>query len=145
MAGRRTRLWDNNSHRQYWESTRAAAERATARKDGAHTAQALDTIWASLEADERSLMEYLLLSGRRSVIALYEDELFNTLVSKGLLQIPPGVGTLLMRKLETSFSVPRAVWKALNEAKPRLLPYTPDDAARRMVELATFMRPRIRL
>jgi hypothetical protein len=79
------------------------------------------------------------------VIALYDDELFNTLVSKGLLQIPPGVGTLLMRKLETSFSVPRAVWTALNEAMPRLLPYTPDDATRRMAELATFMRPRIRL
>jgi hypothetical protein len=145
MSGRRTRLWDNNRHRQYWESTQAAAARATARKDGADTAQALESIWASLAPDERSLMEYLLLSGRRSVIALYEDELFNALVAKGLLQIPPGVGTLLMRKLETSFSVPRAVWQALNKAKSRLLPYAPEDATRRMAELATFMRPRIRL
>lgn len=145
MADRRTRLWDNNRHREYWESTQAAAARATARKDGAHTAQALESIWASLAPDERSLMEYLLLSGRRSVIALYEDELFNTLVAKGLLQIPPGVGTLLMRKLETSFSVPRAVWQALHEAKSRLLPYTPEDTSRRLAELATFVQSRIRL
>ncbi len=89
-------------------------------------------------------MEYLLLSGRRSVIALYEDELFNTLVAKGLLQIPPGVGTLLMRKLETSFSVPRAVWQALHEAKSRLLPYAPEDANRRLAELASLMAARIR-
>lgn len=145
MADRRTRLWDNNRHRQYWQSTQAAAKRAAARKDGAHTAQALDAIWASLTPDERSLMEYLVLSGRRSVIALYEDELFNTLVAKGLLQIPPGVGTLLMRKLETSFSVPRAVWQTLHGAKSRLLPYTPEDASRRLAELATFVQRRIRL
>ncbi len=145
MADRRTRLWDNNRQRQYWESTQAAAERATARKEGAHTVQALDTIWTSLGPDERSLMEYLLLSGRRSVIALYEDELFNTLVAKGLLQTPPGVGTLLMRKLETSFSVPRAVWQALHEAKSRLLPSTHEDASRRLAELSTFVQSRIRL
>lgn len=88
-------------------------------------------------------MEYLLLSGRRTVIALYEDELFNTLVAKGLLQIPPGVGTLLMRKLETTFSVPHAVWKALTGDKKRYLPYSDKEAQDRLAQLTSLLRPKI--
>ena len=136
MADKRNRLWDANKHQQYWQSKEKAARHASARKEGLHTAQALNGLWRGLTADERSFMEYLLLSGRRSIVALYEDELFNTLVDKGLLQVPPGVGTLLMRKLETTFTVPRAVWTALNERRQHFLPYSEDEAAHRLAELA---------
>ncbi|MFQ5935304.1 MAG: hypothetical protein ACE5LB_02695 [Acidiferrobacterales bacterium] len=145
MAKRRARLWDSNSHRKYWESSQAASERATARKEGARAAQALDELWHTLGADERSFMEYLLLSGRQSVVALYEDQLFNALVRKGLLQVPAKVGTLLMQELETTFSVPRAVWQALQDRKDRFLPYTEVEATEKLVGLNALLHTKIRM
>lgn len=145
MTDKRRRLWDTDKRREYWQSKETAARRAADRKQGATTAQALDAVWRELTADERSLMEYLLLSARRSVVALYEDELFKTLAAKGLLQVPPGVGTILMRKLETTFTVPSAVWKVLNERRQHFLPYTEDESARRLTELAGLMGPKIQV
>jgi hypothetical protein len=118
---KRTRLWTSDRHAEYWDSKDEAERRANAHKYGEHTAADLDRIWLALDEDERALLEYLLLSGRRSVVALYEDPLCNALVERKLLQIPPGVGTLLMQNLETTFKVPRAVWSEMNLRETELL------------------------
>ncbi|MHC4225056.1 MAG: hypothetical protein ACYSUN_13780 [Planctomycetota bacterium] len=118
---KRTRLWTSDRHSEYWASKEEAERRANAHKYGEYTAADLDSIWPALGEDERALLEYLLLSGRRSVVALYEDPLCNALVDAKLLQIPPGVGTLLMQNLETTFKIPRAVWEEMNLRKAELV------------------------
>ncbi len=145
MTFKRTPLWDADKHDRYWEAKDEASQRAKARLDGEHTAERLDEIWAGLEAEEQALMEFLLLRDRRSVVALYDDDLFNSLVSKGLLQIPPGVGTLLMQELETSFAVPRAVWRDLTRRRGEFLPYSESRASERLQEATAIVAPKVRL
>ena len=115
-------LWNRESRTSYWSAKEEAEQRAAERQQGQHTARALAQVWAGLSAGERAAMERLLTSGCNSVVGLYEDELLGGLVSKGLLQVPPGVGTLLMRKMETTFTVPEAVWSELTGRRDEFLP-----------------------
>ncbi|MEE8505030.1 MAG: hypothetical protein V3S40_02290 [Kiloniellales bacterium] len=121
MATKRRPLWNRDNQLSYWSAKEAAELRASDRQQGQHTARALARVWAGLNARERAVMERLLTSGRNSVVGLYEDELLDGLVSKGLLQVPPGVGTLLMREMETTFTVPSAVWRELTGRKDEFL------------------------
>jgi hypothetical protein len=149
---KRTRLWTSDRHSEYWDSKEEAERRANAHKYGEHTAADLDRIWPALGDDQRALLEYLLLSGRRSVVALYEDPLCNALVDAKMLQIPAGVGTLLMQNLETTFKIPRAVWEEMNLRKAELLSGDgsdaapdPDDRLRELSEkIGAHIRPHIR-
>jgi hypothetical protein len=145
---KRTPLWTSDRHSDYWESKDEAERRANAQKYGEHTAADLDRIWLALGEDERALLEYLLLSGRRSVVALYEDSLCNALVERKLLQTPAGVGTLLMQNLETTFKIPRAVWEVMNLRKAEFLSggasgSTP-ERDERLRELSEKIGPHIR-
>ena len=141
---KRRRLWDSDRNSDYWDTKQAAERRAVARKYGEHTAADLDRLWQSLDDDERALLEYLLLSGRRSVVALYEDPLCNALVRRKLLQIPAGVGTLLMQNLETTFKIPRAVWREMNLRKADLVPLGGARAGDRLRELSEQIGAHIR-
>ena len=149
---KRMRLWTSDRHSEYWDSKEEADRRANAHKYGEYTAADLDRIWPALGDDQRALLEYLLLSGRRSVVALYEDPLCNALVDAKMLQIPAGVGTLLMQNLETTFKIPRAVWEEMNLRKAELLSGDgsdvapdPDDRLRELSEkIGAHIRPHIR-
>ncbi|MBM3356984.1 MAG: hypothetical protein FJY54_04580 [Betaproteobacteria bacterium] len=68
-------------------------------------------------------MEYLLLVGSPTVVALHDEGLLDGLVAKGLLRRPPGVGTLFMSHYETTYDVPAAVWQSMNDGRKRYLPY----------------------
>lgn len=148
---KRTRLWTDDRHSEYWESKEEAERRANAHKYGEYTAADLDRIWSALGEDERALLGYLLLSGRRSVVAPYEDPLCNALVDAKMLQIPAGVGTLLMQNLETTFKIPRAVWAEMNLRKAELVSVDGsdrapnlDDRLRELSEkIGAYIRPQI--
>ena len=141
---KRRRLWDGNRHSDYWKTKRAAERRAVAHKYGEHTARDLESLWQTLDDDERALLDYLLLCGRRSVVALYEDPLCNALVRKKLLQIPAGVGTLLMQNLETTFKIPRAVWREMNLHKADLVPVDSAEAGDRLRQVSEPIGAHIR-
>jgi len=141
---KRIPLWDNDRSSQYWESQEVAAKHADAKKYGEYTAADLDSIWPTLSDDESALLEYLMLRDRRSVVALYEDALCNGLVEKKLLQIPAGVGTLLMQNLETTFKIPRAVWRVMRARKHELFAANDSDADTRLQEVRARIAAHIR-
>ena len=141
---KRIPLWDSERSSQYWESQDVAAKHAEAKKYGEYTAADLDGIWATLNDDERALLEYLILRDRRSLVALYEDALCNALVEKKLLQIPAGVGTLLMQNLETTFKIPRAVWREMRARKHELFAGDDIDAGTRLQEVTARIAAHIR-
>ena len=132
MASKRVSLWDQAHRKRYLSETKDATERAIARREGVHTAQALDSVWGGLSADERSLIEYLLIVGSPTLVALYDDGFLDRLVEKGLLRKPVGVGTLLMNELETAYDVPEAVWKGLNDRKAEFLPCAEAERRRQL-------------
>lgn len=113
MSKARTTFWNSDDQKQYRSASDQATQATEDRRQGEHTAAALDETWTTLADDERAFLELLVLAGRRTVIALYDDALFNRLAERELLQPPPGVGTLLMQKLETAYRVPPAVWRKL--------------------------------
>lgn len=131
MGSKRVSLWDRQHRERYLEASEEAAARAAARHDGEHTARDLPELWPGLTPDEKSVMEYLLLVGSPTVVALHDDGLLDGLVAKGLLQRPAGVGTLFMNHYETTYDVPAAVWQALNAGRDRFLPYADAEIEQR--------------
>ena len=119
VATSRKHLWDREKQRNYWSEKELASRKAKERRHGEHTAKAIDRIWKELTDDEKTIIELLILSKRNTFIAKYEDDLFISLTSKGLLQVPPGVGNLFMQKMETAYSVPIAVWEVLSREHKR--------------------------
>jgi hypothetical protein len=117
-------LWDDEHRERYLAASDEARARANARHDGEHTACELPRVWQRLTRDERSVMEYLLLMGSPTVVALHDEGLLDGLVAKGLLQRPSGVGTLFMSHYETTYDVPIAVWQSMNDRRQRYLPYS---------------------
>ncbi len=61
-----------------------------------------------------------------------------------MLQIPPGVGTLLMQNLETTFKVPRAVWREMNLRRDELVAVDGSGVEGRMRELLRRIGTHIR-
>ena len=114
VATSRTYLWDSEKQKNYWLEKKLALRKAKERQHGEHTAADLDSIWKELTDDQRSLIEFLVLSRRSTFIAKSEDDLLISLTSKGVLQVPPGIGTFFMQKMETAYSVPTAVWMVLS-------------------------------
>ena len=124
MTTSRKSLWDSEKQRDYWSEKKQASRKAEEKRRGKHTADDIDTIWKKLTDDERSLIEFLVLSKRSTFIAKYQDDLFFSLTSKGLLQVPPGVGTFFMQKMETAYSIPTAVWTVLSRDHNRFFSKT---------------------
>lgn len=144
MTSKRTRLWDGNTQAAYWDAAQDAQRRAAAWRDGEDAAARLDAIWPGLSDDERAVMDYLLLAGRRSLIGPYEDPVLDALEAKGLLQVPPGVGTLLMRKMETTFRVAPAVWREIETRRGDFLPTDAEAAAARLAAATARLGGRLR-
>jgi len=136
-------LWDSQKQRDYWLEKKQAVLRAEERRDGKHTAKHIDSIWKSLTDDEKSIIEFLVLSERSTFIAKTEDDTFSSLTSKGLLQIPPGVGTLFMQKMETAYSVPVAVWAVLSKDRTRFFSKTPNSIDKHVADLKKRIGSRI--
>ena len=145
MASGRRPLWDQGKQDLYWSARGRAEQRAAERQDGVAAARDLEALWAGLDPEERAVMEYLLLSGQRSAVARHEDPALDRLLGKGLLQVPPGVGTLLMRKMETIFTVPGAVWRELTARKSALLPGGPAEEAERLAAAARRVSSKLHL
>ena len=131
----RKSLWDSQKQRDYWSEKLQASRKLEIKRQGEHTVADLDSIWKDLTYDQRSLMEFLVLSKRSTFVAKYEDDLFINLTSKGLLQIPPGVGTKFMQKMETAYSIPKAVWKVLLKDHERFFSKTSASIENRLATL----------
>ena len=124
MIKDRKSLWDSKMQGDYWSEKKQASRKAEEKRHGEHTADDIDTIWGKLTDDERSLIEFLVLSKRSTFIAKFQDDLLFSLTSKGLLQVPPGVGTFFMQKMETAYSIPTAVWTVLSRDHNRFFSKT---------------------
>jgi hypothetical protein len=135
MTSKRVSLWDHEHRERYLAASRESAAHAAARRDGEHTARDLPRLWQDLTPQEKSVMEYLLLMGSPTIVALHDDGLLDGLIAKGLLQKPAGVGTLFMNHYETTYDVPAAVWSVLNDGRHRYLPYPESELGRRRQEV----------
>ena len=143
MATSRTYLWDSEKQKNYWLEKKIASRKAKERQHGEHTANDIDTIWKKLTDEEQSLIELLVLSKRSTFIAKHQDDLLISLTSKGLLQVPPGVGTQFMQKMETAYSIPTAVWTVLSRDHNRFFSKASGATNKRIAILEEQIRFRI--
>lgn len=140
---KRQQLWDGKRQENYWAATESKARKNSAQKNGEHIAKNLDGIWDDLPEEERQFIEFLVLSGKRTCVALFEEDLFARLASKGLLQVPQGVGTLLMQQYRTTYSIPKTVWEYLLDKNPRLTALRGQSEAQRLHSLSKIFDGRI--
>ncbi|MFS8085340.1 MAG: hypothetical protein ACMG6H_06895 [Acidobacteriota bacterium] len=130
-------LWDAQRHDEYVRQRDAADERRVDQREGTSVARDIAAAWALLPADERDVLEYLVLSGARACIGHCSDPLLSRLVDRGMLSWPPGVRPVLTDDLVTVFRMAPAVWAALDAHRGELFPPERDqarlivDAARR--------------
>lgn len=143
MNRKRESFWDADSLEKYSDRTEQIARKSAAEQDGEPIAENLENIWAGLSEDEKQLIEYLHLSERRTVVVLREDGVISELLSKGLLQTPPGVGTLFMQYLQTTYTIPIAVWKFLQKRTDLFFSHIEENKARRLKELTLHFNDRV--
>ena len=143
MTKIRKPLWDSQKHRDYWLEKKQATLKLEEKRDGEHTAKQIDGIWKDLTEDEKSIIEFLVLSNCRTFIAKFEDDVFSSLILKGLLQIPPGVGTIFMQKMATAYSIPVAVWALLLRDHGRFFSQKPHPIDERIENLKKRIGSRI--
>ncbi len=135
-------LWDAQRHDEYVRQRDEAIERRTDQREGRSVARDIDTIWALLPADERLVLEYLVLCGTRACIGHCADSVLSRLVEKGMLSWPPGVRPVLTDDLVTVFSVAPALWAALDARRADW--FAPErDKARRIAEAAKQLGGRV--
>ncbi len=139
----RASLWNNENQKQYQAHRERATQDAADRRQGTHTAAALDDIWAALREDERAFMEYLILSERRTAIARREDDLLFRLIDKELLQLPVGVSRVVMHMVTTAYSIPEDVWQRLGDERERFCNAAEGTTDERLHELEERFRDRI--
>ena len=137
-------LWDNSKKEEYTTNHNSQVMKLVARSKGEHTASNIGAVLANLSSEEMDFVQYLILSKKNTVVARYdkEDALFPGLVEKGLLQLPTGVGTVSLLKLTTTFRVPIAVWKTLNNRKEILFDEKCTDGPGRLLELESQFKSR---
>lgn len=143
MTKKRESFWNADTLEKYVDTTERLARKSASEHSGKHIAENLENIWAGLDDEERLFIEYLYLSEKRTAIALYEDGLFSGLMSKGLLQTPPGVGTLFMQYLQTTYSVPIAVWNYMHDRPDLFFPQAENGKSQRLEELTRHFKDRI--
>ena len=136
-------LWDAQRHDEYVRQRDEADERRTDQREGTSVARDIAAAWALLHADERDVLEYLVLSGARACIGHCNDPLLSRLVDRGMLSWPLGVRPVLTADLVTVFRMAPAVWAALDARRSELFPPERnqarliEDAARRFGERLT--------
>ena len=67
----RKSLWDSQKQRDYWSEKQQASRKLEKKRQGEHMVADLDSIWKDLTYDQRSLMEFLVLSKRSTFVAKY--------------------------------------------------------------------------
>lgn len=135
-------LWDAQRHGDYVRKRDEAIERRTDQREGTSVAREIDATWATLPADERQVLEYLLLSDARSCIGQCADPLLSRLVARGMLSWPPGVRPVLTDDLVTAFQVAPALWTALRARRDELFP-TEGEKSRLLDEAARLLGERV--
>lgn len=143
MKKPRESLWDATIREKYSDASERLARKTVAEKNGEHTAKNLEQIWKRLNEEEKLFFEFLFLSEKRTIIALEESELFTGLIAKSLLQIPPGVGSILKHYLQTTCSIPIAVWELFNDRPELFFSQNEKDKSRRLKELAQHFEKQI--
>jgi hypothetical protein len=145
MTEKRLSLWDSSKKDDYSTNHDRQTLELLAKNNGEHTAKDLDSVLAGISPEQSNFVEYLLLSEKNTVVARYDssDVLLPGLIEKGLLQLPTGVGTVSVLKLTTTFRIPKAVWKALNERRGALIPEGRPGQAKRLEELTKQFENRI--
>ena len=121
-------LWDAQRHDEYIRQRDEAIERRADQREGTSVAREIDVTWALLPADERQVLEYLVLSGARSCIGHCGDPLLSRLVERGMLSLPLGVRSVLTDDLVSVFSMAPALWAALDARRGDMLPSERDQA-----------------
>ena len=127
-------LWDAQRHNAYVRQRDAAIERRVDEREGTSVARDIDAIWADLPADERQVLEYLVLCRARACVGNCNDPLLVRLVEKGLLGWPPGVRPVLSDDLVTVFRMAPALWAAFDARRGDMFP--PDRDQARLIEAA---------
>ena len=143
MTKKRESLWNADTLEKYLDSTERLARKSASEHNGEHIAENLEQIWTGLDDEERLFIEYLYLSQKRTAVALYEDGLFSGLVSKGLLQTPPGVGTLFMQYLQTTYSIPVAIWAYIHRRPDLFFSHYEEGKESRLEELTVHFNDRV--
>ncbi len=143
MSKKRKSLWDDATLEKYLTAAEQLARKSASEQNGEQIAENLENLWPRLEDEERHFIEFLYLSEKRTAVALYEDGLFSGLMSKGLLQTPPGVGTLFMQYLQTTYSVPVAVWNFLHDRPDLFFSHNEKGKGRRLEELTRHFKDRV--
>lgn len=117
----RKSLWDASKRAAYEDQHKQAHDALVDQREGRNLAETLDQQWLLLTEEEAAFVEFLVLTERRIVMTLDADPLINGLEERGFLKPPPGVGALFQRYNQTTYSVPIALWNALNTPDGRRL------------------------
>lgn len=140
----RKSLWDASRRAAYDDEHKQAHRDLVDQREGRLLAEALDDQWVLLSEDQAALMEYLVLTKRRIVMTEDADPLIDSLVERGFLAPPPGVGALFKRYNQTTYSVPIALWNALNAPNAQRLFAGHNDPVARQSALKDRFASRIK-
>jgi hypothetical protein len=127
-------MWDAQRDDEYIRQRDEAIERRADEREGKPVARDIDATWALLSANERQVLEYLVLSGARSCIGPRKDPLLSGRVERGMLSWPRGVWTVLTDELVTVFRMAPALWAALAARRGDMFPPERDQA--RLIDAA---------
>lgn len=110
MADDYTSRWDSSRRSRYMDEKAAKAVRLNAHRAGESVARDLDRIWRELAEAEIGLMDFLVSEdGPAALVAEFDEPNLGSLVERGLVQRPRGVGVNWMGAVRTSFRVAPAV------------------------------------
>ncbi|MBK8324215.1 MAG: hypothetical protein IPL06_16195 [Betaproteobacteria bacterium] len=123
-------LWDAQVQGEYLRQRDEAIERRVDQREGTTVAREFDANWAQLPAEERQVLEFLVLSRTRSCIGHCADPTLVRLVERGMLSWPPGVRPVLTDDLVSVFTVAPALWAVLAARRSTLLAAGEDEALR---------------
>tara|TARA_B100000674_G_C37714176_1_gene856617 strand:+ start:140 stop:613 length:474 start_codon:yes stop_codon:yes gene_type:complete len=145
MNKKRISLWDSSKEKEYGADSDRQTQSLVDKHNGEHTAVEIDFVLSRLTREQSDFIEYLILSGKNTVVARYDpsDSLLPSLVKEGLLQLPTGVGTVSVLKLTTTFRAPKAVWEVLNERYEKLTSLAPREKSNRIKTLKNQFEDRI--
>jgi hypothetical protein len=115
MNKKRESYWNADIQAEYNDRMGQKEKEAIEKRNGKPVAEKIEVIWAKLTQEEKHLLEYLSLSEKPTLVAFFDNGLFSGLMSKGLLKIPQGVSTVFIQSHQTTYTIPQAVWKSLQE------------------------------
>ena len=115
MTSDRQSFWDPTKRRAYLDGVAQSTATSKRRADGEEVAEELGRIWKDLPNRQQAILEAMVLTDRRSVVAQHDHTDLRGLIAEGLLAYPRGHGGNWMRAAKTTYSVPVAVWQQLRQ------------------------------